>query len=381
MSKVGIGIVGAGYISTSHAAAVLKSPNTELVAICDPDQARARQLASAHGSPPTFGSLGEMLREKRVEAVIIATPNHLHVPQTNDCAAAGRHVLCEKPIANTYPEALTVQKACDEHGVLLRSGFNQRFLNQVRLAKLAIDRDVVGEIHGFRSVFSGKWDNYFDATNFRFNSEQSGGTTINDNLIHRYDIVRHLLGDDYASIVADLAHCAIPPVVDDNVNLIVRTRRGARGTFSADRYSPVIADSTELYGTRGSIHFVTNAVSPFHAAPLAIFTSLTQEEVPAELLGAQFPLARARRVPGWSGWLTIWSQFNDTYAAQVEEFARAIRGEPNAGIGATGLDGVRSTEVIHGAYISQNESRWVNLPLSADAAYRVPTYGPAGGGA
>jgi predicted dehydrogenase len=381
MSKVGIGIVGAGHISVSHAGAVLKSPNTELVAVCDPDLTRARQLASAHGSPPTFGSLAEMLREQRVEAVIIATPNHLHVVQTNECAAAGRHVLCEKPIANTYSEALAVQKICDEHSVLLRSGFNQRFLNHVRLAKLAIERGVVGEIHGFRSVFSGKWDNYFDATNFRFNPEQSGGTTINDNLIHRYDIVRHLLGDDYVGIVADLAHSVIPPVVDDNVNLIVRTRRGVRGTFSADRYSPVIADSTEFYGTKGSIYFVTNAVSPFHAVPLAIFTSLAQDEVPAELLGAQFPLARARRVPGWSGWLTIWPQFNDTYAAQVEEFAHVIRGEPNAGIGATGIDGVRSTEVIHSAYLSQNESRWVNLPLPADAPYRVPTYGAAGGGA
>lgn len=374
MTKVGIGIVGAGHISASHAGAVLKAPNASLVAICDPDRSRAQKLAESHGSPRVFDSLPDMLRDSAVSGVILATPNHLHAVQAIECAEAGRHVLCEKPLANSVAEARAALQACDARGVVLRTGFNQRFLSHIRLAKLAIERGVIGKVHAFRSVFSGKWDNYFDQSNFRFDPAVSGGTTVNDNLIHRYDILRHLLEDDYSGVVADLAHSVIPPVVDDNVHMIVRTRKGARGTFSADRYSPVIADSTELYGTAGSIHFVTNTVSPFHAAPLAIFTTLAAEEVPAELMGAQFPQARARRVPGWSGWMTFWPQFNDAYAGQVTEFADAILGNVTAGIGATGVDGVMSTELIQGAYLSQLEQRWTQLPLSADAPYRIPSY-------
>ncbi len=374
MKSIGIGIVGAGHISGAHAAAVQKAQGVELTAVCDPDLQRARALAESHGNPKVFASLAEMLACNDVAAVIIATPNHLHPVQAIDCAKAGRHVLCEKPIANSLAEAKAAEEAVSSRNLVFRSGFNQRFLAQVKLAKLAIERGVIGEIHGFRSVFSGKWDNYFDGSNFRFDPSLSGGTTINDNLIHRYDMVRHLLSDEFTSVVADLIHSVIPPVVDDNVNLIVTTSRGARGTFSADRYSPVIADSTELYGTRGSIHVVTNAVSPFHAVPLAIFTTLPAEEIPAELRDALFPQARARKIPGWSGWMSFWPQLNDAYADQVQEFGSAIQGSATGCIGATGIDGVRATELIQAAYTSHIERRWVDLPLPANAVYQVPTY-------
>jgi len=374
MKAVGIGIVGAGHISGAHAAAVQKAHGADLIAVCDPDLDRARSLADRHGNLMVFPSLDEMLACSQVEAVIIATPNHLHPSQAIECARAGRHVLCEKPIANSVAEAQAAIEAASSRNLVFRSGFNQRFLQQVKLAKLAIERGVIGDIYGFRSVFSGKWDNYFDGSNFRFDPALSGGTTINDNLIHRYDMVRHLLRDEFRSVVADLAHSVIPPVVDDNVNLIVKTGRGARGTFSADRYSPVIADSTELYGTKGSIHVVTNAVSPFHAVPLAIFTTLPENEMPMEIQDALFPQARARKIPGWTGWMTIWPQFNDAYADQVAEFVSAIRGREKARIGATGIDGVRATELIQAAYTSHIEGRWVDLPLPENAIYQVPSY-------
>ncbi len=156
MNEVGIAIVGAGSISANHAAAVQKAPNARLVGICDPDASRSGKLAAAHGSPPIYASLDDMLRMPDVEGVILATPNHLHAPQALACAAGGRHVLSEKPIANTLADALAVQEACDAAKVILRAGFNQRFLNHIRLAKLALERGVVGEVHAFRSVFSGK---------------------------------------------------------------------------------------------------------------------------------------------------------------------------------------------------------------------------------
>lgn len=374
MAAARVGIVGAGVISGAHAGAVIKTPSATLVAVCDPDMERARKVAAAHGAPAVFDSLEAMLASSNLEAVVLATPNHLHPTQALQCAAAHCHVLCEKPLANSYAEALQVQRAFVDAGLVLRTGFNQRFLNHIKLAKVAIERGIVGEVHAFRSVFSGKWDNYFDSTNFRFNPEQSGGTTINDNLIHRYDMIRYLLSDEYLSVVAELSHSVIPPVVDDNVHLLVSMRQGARGTFSADRYSPVIADSTELYGTKGSIHFVTNAVSPFNAVPLAIFTTVDPASVPAELRDAQFPLARARHNPGWSGWMSFWPAFNDTYAEQFKDFVAATRGEVGGKTAATGEDGVRSTELIQAAYSSQIERRWVELPLTEREPYRIPKY-------
>lgn len=374
MDKVGIGILGAGSIAHYHAPAVGKTTNARLVAICDPDRKRAGQVAEQYGAEKIYTSLDEMLRDPAVEGVVVCTPNFMHREHTEVCAKAGRGVLCEKPISITLDEALSMQKAADEAGVPLRTGFNQRFLNQVKLAKFAIEQGVIGEIHAFRSVFSGKWNNYFDETNFRYLPEQSGGTTINDNLVHRYDMIRHLLDDDFESVVADLHHSVIPPVVDDNVHMIVRTRKGARGTFAADRFSSVIADSTDIYGTKGSIHLVTNAVSPFHAVPLAINTTVAPEELPKRLTGAVYPFAKARANPAWTGWMSFWPEFNDAYAEQVSEFADALRGRQATHVGATGIDGIRSQELIQAAYDSQIDSRWISLPLTQGMPYRMPSY-------
>ncbi len=145
MNEVGIAIVGAGSISANHAAAVQKAPNARLVGICDPDASRAGKLAAAHGSPPIYSSLADMLRGVPMSRVwfsprpIICT-RHRRWPVR---PAAGT-CLSEKPIANTLADALAVQEACDAAKVILRAGFNQRFLNHIRLAKLALERGVVG---------------------------------------------------------------------------------------------------------------------------------------------------------------------------------------------------------------------------------------------
>ncbi len=139
MDKVGIGILGAGSIAHYHAPAVGKTANARLVAICDPDRKRAGQVAEQYGAEKIYTSLDEMLRDPAVEGVVVCTPNFMHREHAEVCAKAGRGVLCEKPISITLDEALSMQKAADEAGVPLRTGFNQRFLNQVKLAKFAIE--------------------------------------------------------------------------------------------------------------------------------------------------------------------------------------------------------------------------------------------------
>lgn len=374
MTKVGVAIVGAGAISETHATAIRNSSSVRLAAVCDVDLTRAKALAQASGAASAYSDLEDVLRDKSVEGVVIATPNNHHASQVIACARAHRAVLCEKPFGNSIKEAHAAAAACADANVVLRVGFNQRFLRQVQMAKLAIERNVIGEIYAFRSVFSGKWDNHADEKNYRFDLKRSGGATINDNLIHRFDLIRYLLQDEFASVVADLVHSVIPPIVDDNVHLIVTTRNGARGTLSADRFSPAPADSTDIYGTRGSIHFVTNVVSPFHAVPLAIFSMAPSADIPAELLGATFPLARARRNPAWSGWMTFWQGSDSGYDTQMEEFGRAIRGEATRSIAATGHDGIRATELVQASYASQLDRAWVELPLPEDTPFRIPDY-------
>lgn len=376
--QLGVGLYGAGNIvHDGHAPAVAAGVSTRLAAVCDIDEARARTLADAYGGANIYTSLDKMLADPSVDIVIMATPNNLHRRDFEACARAGKHVLCEKPLAVTYPDAIAMARIAEEHKIVLKTGFNQRYLNQIRMAKLAIEAGLIGEVFSFRTVFSAKWDNWVDGSNFRWDLERSGGATTNDNLIHRFDMLRYLLDDDYAEVVADVSHCVIPPVVDDNVHLMVRTNKGARGSFIADRYSPVLGDATELYGTKGSLSFWTNAGSPFFDVPLAINTTVPMNELPEPIRKAVYPTARSKQNRhAWDGWLSIWPPRNewDTYAEQLAGMAEEILTGNRDGIGATGFDGARATELVHAAYSSQIARAWVSLPLADDAPFAFPDF-------
>lgn len=376
--QLGVGLYGAGnVVQEAHAPAVAAAAATRLAAVCDIDQARAKALADSYGGANVYTKLADMLADSAVDIVIMATPNNLHRRDLEACARAGKHVLCEKPLAVTYPDALEMVRICEENKVILKTGFNQRYLNQVRMARLAIESGLIGEVFSFRTVFSAKWDNWVDGSNFRWDLERSGGATTNDNLIHRFDMIRYLLKDDYAEVVADVSHCVIPPVVDDNVHLLVRTKRGARGSFTADRYSPVLGDATELYGTKGSLSFWTNAGSPFFDVPLAINTTVPMNELPEPIRKAVYPTVRSKQNRHvWDGWLSIWPPRNewDTYAEQLAGMAREILTGQRDGIGATGMDGARATELVHASYTSQIGRSWVPLPLAEDAPFAFPTF-------
>ncbi|MFZ5672917.1 MAG: Gfo/Idh/MocA family protein [Pseudomonadota bacterium] len=376
--QLGVGLYGAGnVVQEAHAPAVNAVAATRLAAVCDIDEARAKALADKYGGANVYADYARMLADPAVDIIIMATPNNLHRRDVEAAAKAGKHVLCEKPLAITYPDALEMVKICERHKVVLKTGFNQRYLNQIRLARLAIEAGLIGEVYSFRTVFSAKWDNWVDGANFRWDMERSGGATTNDNLIHRFDMLRYLLKDDYAEVVADVSHCVIPPVVDDNVHVMVRTNKGARGSFIADRYSPVLGDATELYGTKGSLSYWTNAGSPFFDVPLAINTTVPMNELPEQIRKAVYPTVRSKQNRHvWDGWLSIWPPRNewDTYAEQLAGMADEILNGVKDGIGATGMDGARATELVHASYSSQIARSWVAMPLADDAAFAFPKF-------
>jgi predicted dehydrogenase len=376
--QIGVGLCSAGTIMRdAHAPAVANGPRTRLVGVQDVVVEAAETIATKHGAK-TYARLEELLEDDAVDLVVIAAPNDLRLDQIRACAAAGKHILSEKPLATSYSDANEIVRTCRDAGVLLRVGFQQRYLNQVQLARRAIAEGIIGEVRAFNSVFSAKWDNFYGADNFRWDMRRSGGATMNDNLIHRFDMVRYLLGDEYAAVVADVSHSVIPPKVDDNVHLIVRMQGGARGTMAANRFSPVLSDMTEIYGTEGSIYLWTNVTSPFSTVPFALNTSRDRAALPEWLVGAAFPPARSiARMAMWDGWVSIWPERNDiaAYGQQMAAVANEIAGGDHDRICATGEDGMRATELVQACYTSQVAGHWVEMPLPANAEAVFPDFG------
>ena len=367
--RIGIGLVGAGAIMRlSHAPTIARSKDARLVGVFDADLKRAQELAERFGAN-AYPALEAMLATKDVDAVIVATPNRDHPQAVIAAAAAGKHVLCEKPLAIDVQSARKMVEACERAGVVLQVGFNQRFWAQVSIAKTLVASGFIGAVHGFRSIYSEKSTAYPAMTNYRYDLAQSGGATIIDLTIHRIDLARYLLGD-FSGVFAELTHSVLPDKVDDNVWLLARFENGARGSLASDRYSPAIGDGTDLYGTEGSIHIASETLNPFHAAPLAIYTEKSAADLPDVLGEAHYPDAWWKAFEG--GWITVKPPRKSPYDAQLAEFCAAIREGRAPAI--TGMDGLKAQEVVQGAYLSMREGRWVDLPLAEDAPFATPDY-------
>lgn len=202
-----------GVISTANIArnalipGAKKTTNSEIVAISSRDKKKAEDCAKALDIPNAYGSYDEVLRDPDVDAVIIPLPNGLHCEWTVKAAQAGKHVLCEKPLAVTVDEAETMIAATKSNKVLLMEAFMYRFHPQHQFVKDAIASGAIGAVKIVRAEFSyflGNWE-----TNVRANGALHGGGLM-DVGCYAVNAIRFLMGDEPISVQAfqrfDKAH-------------------------------------------------------------------------------------------------------------------------------------------------------------------------------
>ncbi len=127
MRAVRVGVVGTGIWGAAHVRAYSQHPSAELVAVCDLDEARARKVAAEWRVPAAYTSVEEMLRHEKLDGVSVATPDNAHASVVCACAAAGVHVLVEKPLATTVAECEQMIEAAEKHGVHLMVDWHNRW--------------------------------------------------------------------------------------------------------------------------------------------------------------------------------------------------------------------------------------------------------------
>ena len=151
---LGWAIIGIGSHADLKIAPAMKlADEARLVGVYSRDQGRADAFAEKHGADAAYSDLDSLLADSRVDAVFVASPNHLHAPQTIRAAVAGKHVLAEKPMANTVTDAAAMVSACRDHGVKLGMGFELRFHPAHLWARQLIDGGAIGRIR----LAHGQW--------------------------------------------------------------------------------------------------------------------------------------------------------------------------------------------------------------------------------
>lgn len=192
MDKLKIGIIGVGGISEAHIPAYLKNPNVELYAFCDINEERLNMMAEKYNITRKFTDMHEMLKLGEIDAVSVCTWNSAHAPCAIAALNAGKHVLCEKPMAMSAAEAMEMKAAAEKNGKLLMIGFVRRYGDDCAVLKDFIGNDYFGDIYYTKANYlrrNGNPGGWFG------DKSRSGGGPLIDLGVHVIDLVRFLLGN------------------------------------------------------------------------------------------------------------------------------------------------------------------------------------------
>jgi predicted dehydrogenase len=193
MEKTKVGVIGTGGISAMHIESYLKNPGVELAAFCDINEERLNKMGDKYGVQKRFTDAGKMLAQvPELEAVSVCTWNSAHAPMTIAALNAGKHVICEKPMATSAAAAKEMLAAAEKNKKLLMIGFVRRFGNDCMVMKDFIDQDYFGEIYYAKATYlrrNGNPGGWFG------DKSRSGGGPLIDLGVHVIDLSRYLMGN------------------------------------------------------------------------------------------------------------------------------------------------------------------------------------------
>ena len=229
------GIVGCGWVARDYVAPAMAAGSAGcLAAVCDPDPAALARIAPEIAGMVRQAALTDFLATPGLEAVYVATPNHLHRPVVEAAAQAGKHVLCEKPMATSLADAEAMVAACRENGVRYATAFDQRFQARHRRLREMVRAGRLGEITAVRVHYAcwtpADWSpptTEGTHDNWRVDPARAGGGAFIDLAPHGLDLAQVLLGEPLVETRCLLQRRVFDYPVDDGAALIGRFRSGA----------------------------------------------------------------------------------------------------------------------------------------------------------
>ena len=343
------GVIGAGGIADRRTIpeGIVPASNSELVAVMDIDEARAREVAAKHNAPKCYATDTELLKDPEVQAVYIATPVNVHEKQVIAAAEHGKHVLCEKPLALNLEASQRIVDACRDAGVKLSVGVMMRFHACHQEIKRIVDAGEIGQPVMARAQLTCWYPRIPGA--WRQDPKLGGGGALMDLGIHTIDLLRFLLGEVQA--VTGFADSVIQDYpVDDSSVVLLKFRSGAQGVVESFFNIPDAAaqNALEIYGTKGCI-LAKGTIGQGSAGSFTVYSS-------AEDKG--YEAAQTRDDSGM-GVREVTPEPVNIYRAEVEAFADAVLNDTEPPIPAE--EGIRSLAVVLAAYTASAEGRTVKV--------------------
>jgi predicted dehydrogenase len=330
-----VGIVGSGIIGTKRGMVITESKDCELVSITAEHVDMARPLAKRFGCKAVDNWLDVLKSE--IDAVVVATPPHIHAEISIEAMKRGIHVLCEKPIATSLNDAKNMNKTAHENNVILKCGFNHRHHPAIRQIKKWIEEGKIGTPTFIRSVY-GIGARHGIKKEWRSNPTIVAGGQLMEQGIHCIDLMRWIVGNPAeVSCLTSSPFSMIEPL-EDNAFVTYKTEKGQLTNIHSSVLQWKNLFSFEVFGTEGYAN--VNGLGGSYGLETATLGKKDQDAPFADYI-VEF------RGPDQS-WALEWKEFQDSIAKHMEP-------EGN------GHDGYEAMRLVFAAYKSSREKRAIDL--------------------
>ncbi|WP_054954891.1 Gfo/Idh/MocA family protein [Paenibacillus dakarensis] len=339
MNKIKVAVLGCGAIAQRrHIPEYASNEHVELVAFADPNKERVEAVAREYGGK-AYTNYEELLKNEKLDAVSVCSPNYLHAPMAIAAANAGLHVLVEKPMAASAEEGQEMIDAARKNGVYLMIGHNQRLMPPHVKAKEILDSGKLGRVLTFRTSFGhgGPEGWSLDGReSWFFQKNKAIMGAMGDLGVHKSDFIRYLLNDEVAEVAGFISTIHKDGTdVDDNATCILRMESGAVGTLMASWTQYRSGDnSTVLWCENGVMKIGTVEGDE-------VIVELTNGTIETYKVGAM--ATNEKQVP----------------SGVIDEFVNCIL--TNTPPSISGEEGLRSLKVILAAFESQETGKIVKL--------------------
>ncbi len=308
------GLIGASTIAEQHMIGAIRATGGEAAAVVSTTEARACDFAARHGIPTHGTALSLILDDPFIGAVYISSTNEKHHAQVLAAIAAGKHVLCEKPLAMTLDEAAEMVAAAEAAAVTFATNHHLRCSGSHRAIRDLIAAGRVGRVLSLRLFHAVHLPGNLQG--WRINDAGAGGGVIPDITVHDADVARFLLAEDPVTVVAQMTASGMGQGVEDSVMSVWLMPSGAMVMAHESFTHPFAGSGLEVHGTEGSI-FARGVMTQLPMGEIELVTAAGREAV-------SFPT-------------------HNLYVQGLQDFLSAVAGQ--GAPAATGRDGIASLAV------------------------------------
>ncbi len=287
MQKIKVGVVGTGFIGPAHIEALRRLPNVEVVALCEVTAELAVAKAASLGIERAC-TFDDLLKMDDIQAVHICTPNFLHYAQSKAVLEAGKHCICEKPLAKDLHEAEELVSLAAKTGLVNAVHFNLRYYALARQMKVMREKGELGEVYSIIGSYLQDWLFYETDYNWRLEPDKSGDSrAIADIGSHLMDIMEYITGLKTVAVMADFNtihktrkkplkpvetysgkmlqpedYADVPINTEDHANVLLRFDNGNRGVITVSQVSAGRKNQLKLEISGSKKTFAFNSESP-----------------------------------------------------------------------------------------------------------------------